>query len=111
MTAAIARSCALVQVDGQHYQFDLDPDNSALYNDAQRQRLQEALASVLGPVQVAVEVRPVRGETPDQRRQRLQQEAWHSASQALLTDPALQQVLERFDASIDENSIQPQQPG
>ena len=110
MTAAIARSCALVQIVENQYYFDLDPDNSALYNDAQRQRLQQAMAQTLGSVVVHIDIRPPRGETPDQRRQRLQREAWDGAAQALRADPAVQMLLEQFGATVDEHSIQPLQP-
>lgn len=104
---AIARNSALVQVDGERYVFDVDPVQGALFSDAQRLRVQEAMREWLPQALVEMTLQLPRGETPEQRRQRQAAEAHYGAKQAIEADPLVQRILAEFGGFVVDDSIRP----
>ncbi|MAD43940.1 MAG: hypothetical protein CMH98_02940 [Oceanospirillaceae bacterium] len=107
LTMAIARNSALVHVEGDHYEFDVDPVQGALFNDGQAQKIQQALRELFPQATVSMTLQPPRGETPDQRRQRQQEEARYGAKQAIEGDPLVQRVLNEFGGVVVDETIRP----
>ena len=107
LTRVLAAHMALVEVQGTHYHFDLDPDNSALYNESHREKIQQALREQVADAVVEVEVRVPRKETPSQRQQRIDDENQAAAEQHLAQDSVLQTILQQFNAEIITGSIRP----
>lgn len=107
LTMAIARNSALVQVQDERYEFDVDPVQGALFNAAQQQKIQEALRTLIPAAQVQMQLQLPRGETPEQRRQRQQAEAHAGAKQAIIGDALVQRIVQEFDAFVPDDSIRP----
>lgn len=107
LTMAIARNSALVQVQDERYEFDVDPVQGALFNAAQQQKIQDALRTLIPAAQVQMQLQLPRGETPEQRRQRQQAEAHAGAKQAITGDALVQRIVQEFDAFVPDDSIRP----
>jgi DNA polymerase-3 subunit gamma/tau len=87
---------------------DVDPDQGALFNDAQRKRIEQVLCDITGlPVQLIMHVQLPRGETPHQRRTRLMAERFAQAEHAIIEDEYVQALVAEFEAHIIEGSIRP----
>jgi DNA polymerase-3 subunit gamma/tau len=104
---AIARNSALIEVAGTHLVFDVDPAQSALFNDSQSARVEAAIQTLRPGSTIAMTLLPPRGETPDQRRHRLKTEALYTARQAIDSDPLVNQIINEMGASVVEDSIRP----
>jgi DNA polymerase-3 subunit gamma/tau len=104
----VASHCELRQVDGERVYFTLDEANASLYNNAHKQRLAAALGNYF-EVQFVVEIEPgsPRYETPAQRARRLLEERQAEALESIESDPKVQLLLERFEGSIDRDSVTP----
>lgn len=108
MQKAIALNSAVVSVNGSQVEMDVDPDQSALYNDALRQRIEQALTQATGqPVELLLNIQPPRGETPEQRRQRVMAEHLQHAIASIQSDQTLQNLIQEFNAQLIEGSITP----
>ena len=108
---AIARNSALIQreeaPEGTVLEFDVDPAQGALYNDTQRERIATALREFLPGVTLRMTLTATRGETPEQRRQRLLADALYSARQAIDSDPLVDQIVNELGGQVIEDSVRP----
>lgn len=103
-----AANLVLVARQGEHLQFQLDREQSSLYEDDHQQRLAAALSDYFGrPVSVTIEVAAVEHETPQANRARIQQEKLEAAIIAMQRDPVVNQLIETFDAALLEDTIKP----
>jgi len=77
-------------------------------NRAAVERLQEQLSAVLGrPMRLRIDIGAIEGETPAQRDE-IERRARHaSAVAALERDPFVRELIERFDATLVEESVKP----
>ena len=108
MPMAIALNSALISRNENQLVMDVDPDQSALFNDAQRKRIEQVLCDITGlPVQLLMHVQLPRGETPHQRRTRLMAERFAQAGHSIMEDEVVQSLVTEFEAHIIENSIRP----
>ena len=108
MPMAIASNSALISRHENQLVMDVDPDQGALFNDAQRQRIEQVLCEVTGlSVQLIMHVQLPRGETPHQRRTRLMAERFAEAGHAIMEDEVVQALVSEFEAHIIEGSIRP----
>jgi DNA polymerase-3 subunit gamma/tau len=108
MPMAIALNSALISRHGNQLVMDVDPDQGALFNDAQRKRVEQVLCDITGlPVQLVMHVQLPRGETPHQRRTRLMTERFAQAEHAIMEDEYVQSLVAEFEAHIIEGSIRP----
>ncbi len=104
----VASHCELRQVDGDRAWFILDEGNASLYNEAQGQRIAVALGKYFGrEYRVEIEPGSPRYETPAQRAQRLLEERQAKALESIESDPGVKLLLERFEGSIDRDSVTP----
>ena len=104
---AIARNSALIRIEGNHYFFDVDPVQGALFNDGQQQRIQDALREWIPDARVDMVLQATRGETPEQRRQRQKAEAHYGAKQAIEGDPLVQRILSEFGGVVVDDTVRP----
>ncbi len=104
---AIARHSALVSVSGHDYHFDVDAQQGALFNEGQRQKIEQALQTRIPGCRITMVLGVPSGETPEQRRQRLQAEAGSIAQQSIESDLAVRHIISRFNAVVLPNSIRP----
>lgn len=108
MPMAIALNSALISRHENQLVMDVDPDQGALYNDAQRKRIEQVLCDVTGQsVQLLMHVQLPRGETPHQRRTRLLAERFAQAGHAIMEDEVVQALVAEFEGHIIEGSIRP----
>jgi DNA polymerase-3 subunit gamma/tau len=108
MPMAIALNSALISRHENQLLMDVDPDQGALYNDGQRQRIEQVLSDITGfSVQLQMHVQLPRGETPHQRRTRLMAEQFAQAGHAIMEDEVVQILVAEFEAHIIEGSIRP----
>ena len=108
MPMAVALNSALIQREGAHLIMDVDPDQGALYNDAQRQRIEQVLSDKTGEnVTLVMNLQPPRGETPHQRKNRLMADRLVEAEQSVADDENIQALISDFGAHIIDGSIRP----
>lgn len=108
MPMAIASNSALISRHENQLVMDVDPGQGALFNDAQRQRIEQVLCDITGlSVQLIMHVQLPRGETPHQRRTRLMAERFAQAGHAIMEDEVVQALVAEFEAHIIEGSIRP----
>ncbi len=108
MPMAIASNSALISRHENQLVMDVDPGQGALFNDAQRRRIEQVLCDVTGlSVQLVMHIQLPRGETPHQRRTRLMAERFAQAGHAIIEDEVVQGLVAEFEAHIVEGSIRP----
>lgn len=108
MPRAIAANSALVSRHENQLIMDVDPDQGALFNDAQRQRIEQALCDVTGlMIQLVMHVQVPRGETPHQRRTRIMAERFAQAEHAIMEDEVVQSLVSEFAGHIIEGTVKP----
>ncbi|MEE4189960.1 MAG: DNA polymerase III subunit gamma/tau [Halieaceae bacterium] len=104
----VASHCELRQVDGDHAWFVLDEGNASLYNAGHGQRIAAALGKYYGrEFRVEIEPGSPRYETPAQRAHRLLEERQAQALESIESDPGVKLLLDRFEGSIDRDSVTP----
>jgi DNA polymerase-3 subunit gamma/tau len=108
MPMAIASNSALISRHENQLVMDVDPDQGALFNDGQRQRIEQVLCDITGlSVQLVMHVQLPRGETPHHRRTRLMADQYAQAGHAIMEDEIVQALVLEFEAHIIEGSIRP----
>jgi len=99
-------NCVLVSVQANVLSFRLDAANSTLYDPAHQQRLSDLLTAYFGePVSAEIELATVSEETPALFATRMRQEQHTRALADLQSDPLVQQLLQQFDAVIDDTTV------
>ena len=108
MVYSVASHCELRQVDGDKAYLVLDETNASLYNEGHRSRISAALAEYLGrEMTVVIEVGVPRYETPAARARRLLDERQAQALAAIEADPKVQLLIDRFEGTLDRDSVTP----
>ncbi|MYM62785.1 DNA polymerase III subunit gamma/tau [Pseudomaricurvus sp. HS19] len=100
-------NCVLEGGDGDTLHFLLDQAQSTLYDQGHQQRMAELLSNYFQrPLQVVIRPGVVEVETPAAFAIRLKQEQYKGALQALYDDPLVQQLLQQFEGTLDEESVE-----
>ncbi len=100
-------NCVLEGGDGDTLHFLLDQGQSTLYDPGHQQRMAELLSNYFQrPLQVVIRPGVVEVETPAAFAIRLKQEQYKGALQALYDDPLVQQLLQQFEGTLDEESVE-----
>lgn len=105
---SVISHCALERVADLEFHFVLEQRNAGLFNDAYTTKLQESLARMTGQaVQLTITVGEPTMQTPAQfiHAQALARQA--EAERRIHADPNVQMLMQRFDASIIPESIEP----
>jgi DNA polymerase-3 subunit gamma/tau len=105
----LAQHCELVDMDDAQVTLRLPPVHKSLLNTkAPQEKLQEALQAHLGrTVKLNVVLGEVERETPAERSRNEKRERQEKAVAAIEGDPFVRDVMDIFDASIDESTIKP----
>jgi len=108
-TLALAQHCGLQKLTENELQLSLQTKYSALLNDRQKARLQEAVSRVLNkPVRVTITTTSeVLVQTPATEAAHHKASDTATAKQAINTDPTVQRMVAAFGANVVENSIEP----
>src|SRR5690606_34293290 len=108
LTQNLAMQAVLQKVDGQHLVFVMDARHYDLLNQNHRQRIIQALETVLG-AQLNVEfvIGEAEWESPARYRRRLQAERQAQAVAEIKADPHVAALVQAFDATVLEESIKP----
>ena len=109
MLQQLAAHCSMSQRDADSIGLHLDEAGAAMLNQDRKKQMQDTLSRYFGrPVKLSIEVRSCEGETPAKRQQRLQQERQQEAETAIKNDENVRLLIDAFDATVNPQSIQPQ---
>lgn len=107
----IASHCELLRCNGSVVEFMLDANNATLFNDNHRSKISLVLENYFDTkLSVSVECGEITVETPAMHKARLVLARQQEAESAIDSDPLLQSLIERFDATLDRSSIAPLEP-
>ncbi len=108
MTRQLAEHAALVRHEGNELELALAPGFDNLLNPKWEQGLQQALDMYFGkPVKLSIKSEAVPTATPQQLREEQQSARQQEAEQSISNDPALQSLLDHFDAEVERGSVRP----
>jgi DNA polymerase-3 subunit gamma/tau len=86
----------------------LDESCAQLYNGERETALRGALEEFYGTgMQLSIRVSRPNGETPAQKRSRMEDARQKAAADAIYNDPNVKALEERFDARVNPASIRP----
>lgn len=106
MLGHIALHCVLDRVVNQHYYFTMDERHSALLSDRYIAELQERLSKRLQKdVKVTVAIGPTKTQTPAAIKNRQRSAEQQRACDIMRADPHVKNLIEAFDATLDEQLI------
>jgi DNA polymerase-3 subunit gamma/tau len=106
----LAQHCELVGTEGDVFKLRLSHAHRHLLqiNRTGPEKLQDALSAHFGhSLRVVVEVGEIATETPAQRNQAEKAERHAAALASLEQDPFVRELIERFDATLEEASVKP----
>ncbi|MDQ8022816.1 MAG: DNA polymerase III subunit gamma/tau [Moraxellaceae bacterium] len=111
MVRELAQNCELLRMSDSAMQLRLAPEHRHLAAMAiNSQKLQEAVTQHFGrPVRVNIEIGAVQSETLAQRNDADKRQRHAEAVASLEADPFVQELIERFDATLIEASVKPLQ--
>jgi len=103
----LAGHCQLVERDGSHFRFQLDPRAQSLCTRQQEERLAAALGKLMGgAVSIEIEVGGAQ-DTPARREEQARDERLEQARAAIERDPNVRALRDRFGAVVQPDSIKP----
>ncbi|MEH6617312.1 MAG: DNA polymerase III subunit gamma/tau [Porticoccus sp.] len=103
-----AANLVLVEVRGNVFRFELDINNSAMYEETQQHRLAEVLSNYFDQqIIVDIEVGPVTSETPHAFRERTRAERQAEAVESLKHDTNVRRIQDVFGGILLENTVKP----
>ncbi|NSL56389.1 DNA polymerase III subunit gamma/tau [Uliginosibacterium aquaticum] len=109
MVRELAQNCEFLGLEGSVLSLRLAPAHRHLMAmPSNLAKLQEALSATQGrPLRVNIEVAEPGSQTPAQRKQEIRQARQADAVAALESDPFVQELIERCDATLVESSVKP----
>ena len=105
----LAGNCVLKTHTDNKIQLALAPTQEHLLTPSQKERLEQAIKTRFGEgiiLTILVEASP--NETPAETNTRLEREKQAAAEASMKNDPTVKTLMDTFDASLDQDSIQPQ---
>jgi DNA polymerase-3 subunit gamma/tau len=104
----LAGHCVLKDFNKERVQLVLKPAQEHLLNTAQKEKLERAIKARFGnQVKLVVNIEETEAETPKQEQHRLEQDRQGKAVESFNDDPTVKEMVDTFDAKVDQNSIQP----
>lgn len=108
MARQLAQHCELAELGETQVSLRLPPAHKHLLGRAQQDKLQAELQAHFGrPVKVLIVLEDVASETPAERARNVQRLRQEEAIASIEGDPFVRDVVDMFDASIDEATIKP----
>ena len=104
----LAMHCVIKHKEAAAIQLVLDPANEYLYTKDRQARLQEVLSESCGrSIRLSINLEKSSLDTPAEQAVRKKQARQETAEQAIKQDATVQNIIETFNATVDENAIQP----
>ncbi len=108
MAKQLAQHCELSERTESSIRLRLSPVHKHLLGKPQQDKLQAELqASHGGPLRLVIDVAELESESPAARTRNVQRERQERAIASIERDPFVREVVDLFDASIDESTIKP----
>ncbi|MDP2824018.1 MAG: DNA polymerase III subunit gamma/tau [Sulfuritalea sp.] len=108
MVKQLAQHCELSERSESAIRLRLAPVHRHLLGKPQQDKLQAELQVCYGrPLRLEIDVAEVASETPAERSRNAQRERQERAIASIEQDPFVRDVVDLFDASIDESTIKP----
>jgi DNA polymerase-3 subunit gamma/tau len=108
MAKQLAQHCELSERSESLIRLRLAPAHRHLLGKPQQDKLQAELQTGLGrALRLEIDVAEVASETPAERSRNAQRERQDRAIASIEQDPFVRDVVDLFDASIDESTIKP----
>ena len=108
MAKQLAQHCELSERTDLAIRMRLSPVHKHLLGKPQQDKLQSELQAFYGrPLRLEIDVAELETETPAERSRNLQRERQERAIASIEQDPFVRDVVDLFDASIDESTIKP----
>ena len=103
-----ARNCCLESRDDDVYALTISPKHEVLLQSQQVDRLEQALSEKFGKrITLKVSVGQPSKPTPDELANQRRLARLRQAEEALMSDPFVQVLMDRFGASMDRESLKP----
>ena len=107
----IAANCILKDVTGNHLLLLLQDTHATIFNDEHRKRIEGAMRDYFAvPVVLRIDIGPLPSESPAAFKNRKEQERKQRATKLFTEDPVVKELIERFGAEIQHESITPLAP-
>jgi DNA polymerase-3 subunit gamma/tau len=108
MSKQLAQHCELTKRDDSQVILRLSPVHKHLLGKVQEDKLQSELQNHFArPLRLVIEVAATAAETPAQRHKNIQRERQDRAIASIEQDPFVREIVDLFDATIDESTIKP----
>ena len=108
MAKQLAQHCELSERTESAINLRLSPVHKHLLGKPQQDKLQSELQAFYGrPLRLEIDVAQPATETPAERSRNLNRERQERAIASIEQDPFVRDVVDLFDASIDESTIKP----
>jgi len=108
MVKQLAQHCELSERTESAIRLRLAPAHKHLLGKPQQEKLQAELQARYGrPLRLEIDVAEPASETPAERSRNVQRERQEHAIASIEQDPFVRDVVNLFDASIDESTIKP----
>jgi DNA polymerase-3 subunit gamma/tau len=108
MSKQLAQHCEFFQRNETQITLRLSPVHKHLLGKVQEDKLQSELQNFYGkPLRLVIDVAATATETPAERHKNVQRERQEKAIASIEQDPFVRDVVDLFDASIDESTIKP----
>jgi DNA polymerase-3 subunit gamma/tau len=108
MTKQLAQHCELSERTPTAIRLRLAPLHKSLLGKVQEEKLQTELQKYFGQLlRMEISLADTSGETPAERHRGVQRERQERAVASIEQDPFVREVVDLFDASIDESTIKP----
>jgi DNA polymerase-3 subunit gamma/tau len=108
MARQLAQHCELAEIGDTQITLRLPPAHKHLQGKVPQDKLQAELQTYYGkPLRLNIEVAAAAAETPAERAKNVQRERQDLAIAAIEGDSFVREVVEMFDATIDESTIKP----
>ncbi|MCG8378006.1 MAG: DNA polymerase III subunit gamma/tau [Proteobacteria bacterium] len=105
----LAGNCVLKSHSDDKVELALAPAQEHLLNHNQKERLEQAIKTRFGPgVNLVILIEDSENETPTETLSRLEREKQKAAQQSVNSDPVVKSLMDTFNATIDQDSIQSQ---
>ena len=106
MAYALAENCSLTHLTAQKMELTLSAKHEPMLNPKLKDRLNEAINQHLQrTVQLIIHVTTNELETPARQQQTAQKQALAGATDTLMQDPRIKQLVEMYDATVEVSLI------
>lgn len=108
MVKQLAQHCELSERTESSIRLRLSPVHKHLLGKPQQDKLQAELQTWHGgPLRLVIDIAELESESPAARSRNAQRERQERAIASIERDPFVREVVDLFDASIDESTIKP----